>query len=68
MSRIARALVLASLLPAVFGASGCASPRSHPWRPPGTRPPLHTVTSTYAEYPPSINNPVHPVQGQPSDG
>ncbi len=68
MSRIARAVVLTSLFSAFLGASGCASPRAHPWQPPGFRPPINTWTGTYAEYPPSIENPVRPVQGQPSDG
>jgi hypothetical protein len=70
MSRIARAVVLACLVSAILGASGCAAPRAHPWQPPGCRPPIHTWTGTYAEYPPSIEKPPGPdtIQGNPSDG
>lgn len=68
MSRIARAVVVAALFAATLGSSGCASPRAHPWRPPGTRPPLNTWTGTYEEFPPSINRPHVMGQGQPSDG
>jgi hypothetical protein len=68
MSRIARAVVLALLFSAGLGASGCASPRAHPWMPPGLRPPIHTWTGTYAEYPQSMYDSPHQPQGQPSDG
>jgi hypothetical protein len=68
MSRIARAVVLASLFSAILGASGCVGPRAHPWQPPGFRPPIHTWTGTYAEYPQSIYDAPHQVQGNPSDG
>ena len=68
MSRIARAVVVALLSAAAMGSSGCASPRAHPWRPPGFRPPIHTWTSTYGEFPPSIDAPPGPGQGNPSDG
>jgi hypothetical protein len=68
MSRIARAVVLTFLLSAILGASGCAAPRAHPWLPPGCRPPIHTWTGTYAEYPESIYTQPHQVQGNPSDG
>lgn len=68
MSRIARAVVLTLLSAAALGAPGCAAPpRSHPWLPPGFRPPIHTWTETYAEFPPDIDKP-HVPQGQPSDG
>ena len=53
MTRIARAVVLALLVSAALGSSGC----------------IHTMTETYAEFPPSINHtPPAPVQGNPSDG
>jgi len=68
MSRIARAFVLTGLVSAALTASGCASPRAHPWLPPGCRPPIHTWTGTYAEYPPSMYGPPPPPQGHPSDG
>lgn len=72
MSRIARAVVLASVFPAIVAVAGCAAPdphfRAHPWKPPGFRPHLFTETSTYAEFPPSIEAPPRPPQGQPSDG
>jgi hypothetical protein len=53
MTRIARAVVLALLVSAVLGSSGC----------------IHTWTETYADFPPSINSkpPAH-VQGDPNDG
>jgi hypothetical protein len=69
MSRIARAAVLMLVAAGALVSPGCAEPpwRSHPWRPPGTRPPIHTWTTTYGEFPPSIDRP-HVMQGQPSDG
>jgi hypothetical protein len=68
MTRIARAVVLALLTAAALGSSGCVGPRAHPWRPPGCRLPIHTWTQTYADFPPSINDPHGPGQGQPGDG
>jgi hypothetical protein len=69
MSRIARAVALALLCSAALGSSGCVAPRAHPWRPPGFRPPIHTWTGTYAEYPPSMYDTPHiHGQGNPSDG
>jgi hypothetical protein len=53
MTRIARTIVMALLVSAVLGSSGC----------------IHTWTGTYAEYPTSLYDPhPAPPQGQPSDG
>lgn len=69
MSRSAGAIVLSSLFALALGSSGCVGPRAHPWRPPGTRPPIHTWTSTYGDFPPWIDDrPYTPHLGQPSDG
>jgi hypothetical protein len=68
MSRIARAVVLALLCATALGSSGCVAPRAHPWRPPGFRPPIHTWTRTYGEFPPSLDAPHEHGQSDPSDG
>jgi hypothetical protein len=55
MSRIARTIVMALVLSAILGSSGCIS----------------VCTDTYAEYPPSNELeriPPQPPQGNPSDG
>ena len=54
MTRIARAVALALLVSAALGSSGC----------------IHTMTETYAEFPPSVydNQPHVHVQGNPTDG
>jgi hypothetical protein len=63
MSRIARAIVLALFVSIAVGISGCAHPEGWP------RPPIHTWTQTYADFPPSVNDTPHDhIQGQPSDG
>jgi hypothetical protein len=69
IARIARAVALALVSVVAAGLSGCASPRAHPWNPPGFRPAIHTWTATYGEFPPDINDKPHEfVQGDPSDG
>jgi len=59
MTRIARAVVMALLVGAALGTSGCGWSRGL----------IHTWTGTYAEYPPSVYD-THPAppQGNPSDG
>jgi hypothetical protein len=53
MTRIARTIVMALVVGAVLGSSGC----------------IHTWTETYAEFPPTIHDtPPLPPQGNPSDG
>ncbi len=69
MKPIARAVALLSIFAAVLGSSGCVGPRAHPWRPPGTRPSIHTWTSTYGDFPPWIDQrPYSPHLDQPGDG
>ena len=54
MTRIARAVLLALLVSAALGSSGC----------------IHTWAETYAEFPPAVfdKKPHVHVQGDPSDG
>ena len=69
MSRIARAVVLALLSAAALGSRAASAPGPIPGGPRASARRSTPGPSTYAEFPPSINDaPPGPGQGSPSDG